>query len=92
MKPVTFSTLADYRREGMAIWAHCTAPNSGHAGVLDLDRLIARLGPDHQVAGSTQIGAAVVCSACGHKGARITISPGHATAVVGARRENGGAN
>jgi hypothetical protein len=40
-------TLGDLRQNGMGLYAHCIAPNTGHGSPLDLDALIARLGPDH---------------------------------------------
>lgn len=76
----------------MRLWAHCLAPNAGHGGPLDLDRLIDRYGADYVVVGEKRIGARAVCSKCRHRGAMITVSPPHVTNEVGARRENGGAN
>ena len=91
-RPVTIVTLADYRRHGMNIWVNCAVPTCSHGARLDIEDLIKRFGEAYRPVGSKAIEKAVVCRRCGARGATLTISHGHATTSIGARRENGGAN
>ncbi len=91
-RPIIIDTLADYRRHGMNIWANCAVPTCSHGARLDLEDLIRRFGEAYEPVGGGAIEKAVVCRRCGSRGATLTISHGHATTSVGARREKGGAN
>lgn len=72
-------TLGEMKEEDYRLVAHCQNRDCGHGQALDIDLLIERFGPDYVIVGERRIGAACVCSACGHKGAAITINP-HVTA------------
>ena len=67
-------TLGDLKRNGMGLYAHCTAPNVGHGSRLDLDALIDRLGEDHVYINDRRLASMLVCSKCGHRGARLTVT------------------
>ena len=91
-RPVTFSTLADYKIGGMNLWANCKSPRCAHGAKMDLDVLIQRFGANYEPVGNDAIERAFVCKRCGTKGAVLTTSHGHPTTETGARREDGGAN
>ena len=92
MRPVVYSTLADYKAGGLNLWANCAAPRCAHGAKLNIDGLIDRFGLEYQPVGSSAIQASVVCQRCGARGATLTVSHGHPTTETGARREDGGAN
>ena len=67
------STLGDLKLHGKRLYAHCTAPYSGHGAPLDLDALIRRFGADYDYINETLIAASCVCRKCGHKGAKVNV-------------------
>jgi hypothetical protein len=68
--------LGDLKSSGMGLFAGCTAQNSGHGSVLDLDVLIERYGADWSYIGRLdQIGRLCVCKECGHRGAHLILIP-----------------
>lgn len=69
----TLETIDDFRRHGHALLGHCGNPLCGRCRALDLDALADRYGADYSIIGETRIRAALVCSACGHRGGSITI-------------------
>lgn len=91
-KPVTFSTLADFKGGGMNLWANCSSIRCAHGSKMDIDLLIKRFGASYEPVGNTAIERSIVCKQCGSRDAILTISHGHGTTDVGARREEGGAN
>ncbi len=71
----TIETLGDLKAHDIGLNAHCSAPDTGHSGPLDIDMLIERFGADYIFIGDRRIGAACVCKVCGHRGARVMLAP-----------------
>lgn len=67
MRSITLNTLGDLRREQCRMRAHCSGPNCGRSSVLDLDKLIDKLGEDFAYVGDSTIERALRCR-CGHRG------------------------
>lgn len=71
----TYGTLESYRQGPYRLWASCSIDHRcSHFADLDIDRLIARLGPDFDaVANGDQLAASLSCSKCGRKGVEIRV-------------------
>lgn len=72
----TYSTLQSYREGRYGLWASCAAgPTCTHFADLDLDRLIARFGPDFDVvARKPELLDHLRCSRCGSRQVEIRIA------------------
>lgn len=78
----TIETLGDLRDHNMGLFAHCTRPNAGHGGNLDIELLIARLGEGHVYINDCRIAAACVCRKCGWRGAELRVTVGARNVVI----------
>lgn len=70
---VSMTTLAELKRRGEGLMAHCGRFDCVNSKRLDLDMLIERYGPDYTIINETRIARACKCEACGHKGAIINL-------------------